>query len=83
MIKWAARGEKLTAVIYNNITWAMCSAAATLGLTISQFAITSVFGTLPSVQVQKNENKTRGIIKIPQTEYEESCAMKKTRDTFI
>lgn len=32
-----------------SITWEMCSAAATLGFTTSQFAMTSVFGTLPSV----------------------------------
>lgn len=31
----------------------MCSAAATLGLTTSQFAMTRVFGTLPSVWQQK------------------------------
>lgn len=31
------------------MTSATCSAAATLALTTSQFAITSVFGTLPSV----------------------------------
>lgn len=34
---------------HNDITCDMCSAAATLGLTTSQFAMTSVFGTLPSV----------------------------------
>ena len=30
-------------------TWEMCSAAATRGLTTSQFAMTRVLGTLPSV----------------------------------
>ena len=34
----------------------MCSAAATRGLTTSQFAITKVLGTLPSVwQIQKGK----------------------------
>lgn len=36
-------------LVVNGITCDMCSAAATLGFTTSQFAITSVFGTLPSV----------------------------------
>lgn len=35
----------------------MCSAAATLGLTTSQFAITRVFGTLPSVCQAKQINE--------------------------
>lgn len=36
----------------------MCSAAATLGFTTSQFAMTKVFGTLPSVwQAKPNQKK--------------------------
>jgi len=34
----------------------MCSAAATLGFTTSQFAITRVLGTLPSVYQQKQKS---------------------------
>lgn len=37
----------------------MCSAAATLGFTISQFAITSVLGTVPSVWKKDEEAKQR------------------------
>lgn len=37
------------------ITCDMCSAAATLGLTTSQFAMTRVFGTLPSVCLKRQQ----------------------------
>jgi hypothetical protein len=42
-------GELRIMHVHQEITCDMCSAAATLGLTTSQFAMTRVFGTLPSV----------------------------------
>jgi len=44
-------------IIKQKFTCEMCSAAATLGFTTSQFAITRVFGTLPSVYQQKPKTK--------------------------
>lgn len=47
--------ENMDTRVYQEITCDMCSAAATLGFTTSQFAMTSVFGTLPSVWKMKEK----------------------------
>ena len=41
------------------ITWDICSAAATLGLTTSTFPTTRVFGTEPSVWKKHNNENMR------------------------
>lgn len=46
---WRKNIDKDDLACKDDITCDICSAAATLGLTTSTFAITSVFGTLPSV----------------------------------
>lgn len=51
---------------HKEITCDMCSAAATLGLTTSQLAMTRVFGTLPSVWIKDSGTNQQSMNRIHQ-----------------